>query len=136
MVTGFSLGYWANRRLGGGSRFGSSSLDASFKVWKSIWRLKMPNKVKALVWRACFFINSTLPFFELRKIRDNGVCFICNNAEETVLHALWECTHARQVWKELEFYSILRSVPVASFKELCFQAFSGLSQFQQEVFTL
>ena len=47
------------------------------KIWKEIWKLEIPNKIKKFIWRLCtnsLAINANL---YKRKIKDDPVCNIC-----------------------------------------------------------
>ena len=67
-------------------------------VWKALWKLKMPNKVKIHFWRACMGALPTR--FSLRRCRvlADPICPICSGEDETTTHALWSCPYARTVW--------------------------------------
>jgi ribonuclease HI len=77
-------------------------LDTShFKVqgeWSLIWKLKVPPKIKNLVWRIC---RKCLP--TRVRLRDKGVscddvCSLCNTNEEDSLHLLFRCQSSMNVW--------------------------------------
>ena len=36
------------------------------------------------------------------KIKNNNVCDLCNNKEETLTHLFWECTITQALWKNLK----------------------------------
>ncbi|KAL6216088.1 hypothetical protein ACLB2K_009315 [Fragaria x ananassa] len=77
---------------------GSNSGSNSQKIWRKLWGLNAPNKIKVLLWRAC---NSFLPCLgELKqwKLCENSKCGGCGSAMESVLHVLWECSFAQKVW--------------------------------------
>ena len=67
--------------------------------WKGIWGVSVPHKVKVFMWRAC---NSALPtktnLFK-RGVVSSCSCMVCHEEAETVLHTLWECEYAREVWR-------------------------------------
>ena len=67
-------------------------------LWRKVWKLSMPGKVKHLIWRA---YHETLPTnYQLhrRRIRSSGLCPICLQEDETTLHTLWQCPMARNTW--------------------------------------
>jgi ribonuclease HI len=66
--------------------------------WRNIWRLKIPPKVKHLIWRMC---RGCLP--TRVRLQDKGVvcptnCASCSHAYEDLNHLLFECPFAIQVW--------------------------------------
>ena len=76
---------------GSNPRFGS-------EIWARIWKFRLPNKIKVFIWRACHNILPTLNRLRQRRIIENALCPICMQALETIIHALWECGAARDVW--------------------------------------
>ena len=70
------------------------------KLWKTIWQLKLPQKLKHFAWKASRDILATKMNLAVRKIAPNGLCELCGQEEETVCHLLWFCNHAKEVWTE------------------------------------
>ncbi|XP_075645257.1 uncharacterized protein LOC142616260 [Castanea sativa] len=54
-----------------------STVEGVKKFWKSIWHLKVPNKVKVFLWRACFSALPTKAGLHKRKIVDDNLCDQC-----------------------------------------------------------
>ena len=67
-------------------------------IWKNIWALKVPPKVRMFVWRACYNILPTRENLHRRKVMVDPQCEICCQKSESVGHILWECPLARNVW--------------------------------------
>jgi len=66
--------------------------------WSGIWNLKVPPKVKNLIWRMC---RGYLP--TRVRLLDKGVacptnCASCASTHEDLLHVFFECPFALQVW--------------------------------------
>ena len=80
--------------------------------WNSFWKLKLPNKIKVFVWRACKNILPTFGNLHKRKIADAPCCLKCNTEVETCCHALIDCPIADEIWK-LKFIDGLRKVSKA-----------------------
>nr|POE69438.1 putative ribonuclease h protein [Quercus suber] len=76
----------------------SSNLSLSKKVWKGIWSLRTPNRVKSLLWRAGLDALPSRVNLRKRKILTNDTCPQCNLAGETSLHALWSCPCLSPIW--------------------------------------
>ena len=83
-------GYYVARRLlreasqvGEGSGQMSSSM-----VWVRIWKLHIPNKIKAFGWRAFHIILPTREKLRQRRIIEDDSCPICHCFPETSIHAL------------------------------------------------
>lgn len=88
----------------------SSNADKVKRFWKSIWRLKVPNKVKVFLWRACSNALPTKVNLQRRKVLDNPLCEQCKCRGEDVLHAIWSCENLREGWEQ-SFAEVRRKFP-------------------------
>lgn len=68
------------------------------KFWKFLWSLSLPPKVKNFIWRACLGIIPTNELLWHRHMRKEGFCPVCRCEMESVVHALWCCSAANDVW--------------------------------------
>jgi len=105
----------------------SSNPGKGPEFWKFIWPLEVPNPVKLFIWHVC---NKVLPVRSnllRRKIIDDDTC-PCGRAEETIIHALWNCPVAQDVWgSKLSIFHKCGS-EASSFMALfehCLSRFSG-----------
>ena len=76
----------------------SQTSDSMKSFWKSIWKLKVPGKIKHFLWKAC---TNSLPTKEnllKRKILQESGCPRCSGSSKFVVHALWSCTCIKVVW--------------------------------------
>ncbi|KAL5741391.1 hypothetical protein ACOSP7_028123 [Xanthoceras sorbifolium] len=69
----------------------SCSIGPSF-IWKYIWDLDLPAKIKIFAWRACKDILPTKVLIFRRKISASFCCDQCGALPETVDHAIWGCS--------------------------------------------
>jgi hypothetical protein len=76
-------------------------------IWKIIWKLKVPSKVKIFVWRALHGILPLKSILANRHVGTNGGCPICNQAAEDVLHLVFTCPTARSLWCSLGISQIM-----------------------------
>ena len=77
---------------------GECSHTAGMKnLWKQIWGLNCPNKVRIFMWRACSNILPTKLLLRARGIGRDDVCDLCGGSESSG-HILWGCKVAREVW--------------------------------------
>ena len=67
-------------------------------LWAKLWKLHVPNKIKIFGWRVCQNILPTKDALFRRKITEDGGCEVCKGETESVLHMLWECRVAQDVW--------------------------------------
>ena len=72
------------------------------KIWKTIWHLKIPQKIKHFAWKVGRDILAIKSNLAKRRITPNGA-WLCGRNEETVYHLLWCCDHAKEVWKNSKF---------------------------------
>ena len=76
----------------------SQATDSQKSFWKSIWKLKVPGKIKHFLWKAC---TNSLPTKEnlLKwKILQESGCPCCSSDSELVMHAIWSCSCIKMVW--------------------------------------
>jgi hypothetical protein len=69
-----------------------------YLIWNRIWGRKVPNSLKNFLWRAC---HDTLPTRDNLKCRGIDLvhsCIFCSSEWETVMHILWSCPSALNVW--------------------------------------
>lgn len=67
-------------------------------LWKTIWSLPIPNAVKIFFWRACHNLLRAKDNLLRGKVVKDPFCPICEREPETVLHAIWVCPAAMDVW--------------------------------------
>ena len=96
----------------------STSSDNDRDLWKVIWSLHVPNKVKNLLWRACLESMLTKVNLVWRTIIDSPLCDRSRLEPETTLHALWLCLEIDVVWEDDELWECRRSTTFLNFKEL------------------
>ena len=87
-------------------------------LWRTIWSLQVPNKIKNLVWRAC---RNSLPTKEnlvRRTIIENPTYDRCKHEPKSALHALWNCSKLVVVWEEEPFQHCRRWHTFVDLKEL------------------
>jgi ribonuclease HI len=78
--------------------------------WQGIWRLKVPPKIKNLVWRICRNVVPTR-----RRLQDKGVqcpldCVICGGPEEDLDHICFNCPFSVQVWQRIGFWNVIQQI--------------------------
>ena len=73
-----------------GSKQGETST-----LWRTIWKLRIPNAEKNFIWRACKEILPTKQNLYRRKVGKDAMCPICGCEDETSFHIIWDCPSAR-----------------------------------------
>ncbi|KAL0003981.1 hypothetical protein SO802_011542 [Lithocarpus litseifolius] len=91
----------------------TSDLSNSKRLWKGIWGLRVPNRVKNLIWRAGSDSLPSKSNLRKRKIPIDATCLNCGLEPETTVHATWLCPSLVQVWI-VHFRWLIREVGMAS----------------------
>ena len=87
----------------------SSNPHPQRHLWRGVWMLHTPNKVKHFIWHAC---NNSLPTLDNlfhHQIVSSICCNICNAYLEDILHVVWGCIEVANMWKELSWAQL--SIP-------------------------
>nr|POF23123.1 hypothetical protein CFP56_77193 [Quercus suber] len=69
-------------------------------LWKRIWSLSVPCKVRNFLRRACKNAIPTLNNLKRHCVVEESKCSLCAQHEEDVIHALWSFPALAQVWNE------------------------------------
>ncbi|CAL8084393.1 unnamed protein product [Prunus armeniaca] len=104
-------GYWVALRqcMGAIMEGGSSDTSPQKLFWRKVWALKVPNKIKLLVWRACSNVLPTSLNLYFKRVLQTPLCSRYGKSEETALHALWSCMRSRKFWNLTPFYCRLEA---------------------------
>ena len=88
------------------------------QLWRTIWSVQVPNKIKNLMWRAR---RNSLPTKEnlvRQTIIDNLTYDRCKQASESAPHAMWSCRELDVVWEDDMQWQCRRNHIFVDFKEL------------------
>ena len=66
----------------------TSTSSGDQKVWKGIWCIRAPNKIRHFIWRAVKDSVPTKENLHKRHIPLDVICSLCDEHQETTLHAL------------------------------------------------
>ena len=80
------------------SRVEHSGMVVDRGIWRRLWSVNVPPKVRMFVWRACSNILPTRDNLHRRKTKIDPQCEFCCQQLEFAAHLLWECPFARNVW--------------------------------------
>ena len=87
-------------------------------IWKRIWRLSVPNKVRNFPWHSC---HNAIPIKQClwkRKILSDDICEQCRSSSETIRHTLWGCLKIAEVWEALQGFKFQQLHNFTSFRDL------------------
>jgi len=78
--------------------------------WSGIWTLKLPPKIKNLLWRMCCGCLPTRV-----RLQDKGVqclisCVSCDGPHEDLAHICFECPFTAQVWRAIDLWNTVHEV--------------------------
>lgn len=76
----------------------ASTSGGNKAMWKDLWHLKVPGKVKQLISKCLNNILPTKDNLFRKNIIENNLCPICEREIETSVHVLWDCSIAVDVW--------------------------------------
>uniref|UniRef100_A0A803N456 Reverse transcriptase zinc-binding domain-containing protein n=1 Tax=Chenopodium quinoa TaxID=63459 RepID=A0A803N456_CHEQI len=110
-------GYWLGRIghiRGWEARMGGVRTD----VWRRVWNIKGPPKLRNFLWRACTGSLATFGRLKERHVRSNGLCSLCDGEDESIVHAIFLCSNVRGIWSHSPFSSLLSDAPLNSFEDL------------------
>ena len=78
-------------------------------IWKILWKLKAPAKVKIFCWRV---MHGTLPLKNIlfsRHIGTSGTCLVCNLELEDIIHMVFKCPEAMIIWRGLGLENVINN---------------------------
>jgi hypothetical protein len=75
--------------------------SASNPVWKMLWCMKIPSKVKIFMWRVLHGILPLKYILYNCYIGTTGGCPICNQGPEDISHLLFQCETTSDLWENL-----------------------------------
>jgi hypothetical protein len=84
-----------------GAQSSSNGTDLENEIWKKLWELKCPGKIKHFLWR---FAHNSLALrigLERRGMELDTKCVMCERQNEDGCHLFFKCKYAMPVWKEL-----------------------------------
>ena len=77
----------------------SSYGDPRTPLWKRIWQLKIPPKIRIFYWKACVNALPTMLNLRRRGVNTDGLCPMCGQVVESIYHALFKCAGVKNVWE-------------------------------------
>jgi hypothetical protein len=75
--------------------------------WSGTWRLKVPPKVKNLVWRICRDCFPTRVKLRSRGVNCPSECVRCEDPHEDSYHILFHCSMAVEIWQTTNIWHLI-----------------------------
>ncbi|XP_019165702.1 PREDICTED: uncharacterized protein LOC109161665 [Ipomoea nil] len=71
-----------------------------FDKWPKLWKLKVPPRWKAFLWRALNDILPTTRNLIIKRVEISPTCAMCGVMHEDVMHSLVRCDYTRSIWAQ------------------------------------
>ena len=75
-----------------------STIDCRTRLWKKMWQLTLPAKIRIFSWKACMDGLPTRLNLAKRGLNIEAKCPLCEKALESTSHALIQCDKLGDVW--------------------------------------
>lgn len=97
---------------------GPSNIAAVKELWRAVWHLQVPSKVKHLVWRA--YRNSLPTKMNLvrHKLITGGTSDLCQTSQEDVHHAFYLRPKLTEIWQTVPLWNHSKLKQCANFLDL------------------
>jgi hypothetical protein len=84
--------------------------SANNPVWKILWQLKLPSKIKIFIWRSLHGIVPLKSILANRHVGTSGACPVCYQGAEDIRHLLFICPAAQEIWQAMELQDLIQEV--------------------------
>ena len=74
---------------------------SSTEVWKRLWKLDVPGKIKIFGWRVLHGLIPCWWILANRHIDNSSSCPSCHEGCEDIKHVLFTCSRAKEIWRIL-----------------------------------
>ena len=71
---------------------------ASDRIFKEVWRLQAPQRLKAFMWIVAHDALLTNAARVRRGMANDDKCILCDKLTKTMLHVLRDCDKAKDLW--------------------------------------
>ena len=71
--------------------------DPRTPIWKRIWQLKIPPKIRIFTWKVCVNALPTMLNLRRRRVNKDGMCSVCGLEAESILHAFFKCGVVKEI---------------------------------------
>ena len=115
----FKSAYFIAAKVLGSMDMGEySSGDPFAQIWKKVWSLKLPPKIRIFSWRACVNGLPVRSKMATKGILTSCICPVCDEETENLSHALISCEFALSVWSLWQDCPIEMLMNVTDFNDL------------------
>ena len=114
----------------------SSNPHPQRHLWRGVWMLRTPNKVKHFTWRAC---NNSLPTMDNLfrwHITPSACCNTCQTQTKDILHVVWGCLEVAQLWSTINWMQHTIPHLLGDFSNLFFSFLQVRDDYRVEIFAI
>ena len=79
-------------------------------MWKKLWKLKVPSKIKIFGWRALRGLLPCNAILSNRHIIPEGGCPICHGGAQDIKHMIFTCARSEAVWRSIGVWERIRNL--------------------------
>ncbi|CAH9137685.1 unnamed protein product [Cuscuta epithymum] len=72
-------------------------------VWTTMWKWKLPPKIKHFFWQVCSGLLPTKINLKSRKVNCSSVCGLCGEEEESLQHLFISCRVSKEAWAAVDW---------------------------------
>ena len=113
----------------------SSTITEQKCLWKKLWKIRSPTKIRHFMWRAAKDSLPTKQNLQARHVPVEETCELCGEQKETLLHSLWWCDQAQYVWKSDPSFVSLYQRQYRSFLDLISKVLDSFSTYRIALFS-
>ncbi|XP_026396130.1 uncharacterized protein LOC113290763 [Papaver somniferum] len=73
--------------------------DIQNKVWRSLWKTNTAHRTKLFAWKCIRDLHNTRYKLSIYNEHIAPHCTICGGSAETIEHLIFECDHAKKIWR-------------------------------------
>ncbi|CAN6710400.1 unnamed protein product [Malus baccata var. baccata] len=95
---GVAINLMENGALGRKGRGAPSENRRSNPMWRKIWTLQVPNKIKYFIWKCCNNALAVRQNLQRRHMRVENICGVCNSVGESENHLFFHCDFSQRFW--------------------------------------
>ncbi|KAM1648372.1 hypothetical protein ACFX1Q_010398 [Malus domestica] len=114
---GVAMNLMENGALGRKGRGTPSEHRRNNLVWKKIWTLQVPNKIKFFIWKCCNNALAMRHNLQRRQMRVENICGLCNTFDESENHLFFHCDFSHRFWFGSPIHINSRELAEADFLE-------------------
>lgn len=101
----------------------SASTRVPQSLWKEIWKVNIPQKIKFFLWKICHNILPVGESLRKRKIKISALCPLCMSENESIEHLFLFCDWTRMIWFGLQVQCVPNRDNITSIHDWISQRF-------------